>query len=87
MDQIHERTPMLDRHAPTFRFARQRCTNNRCVTVGTRLDVWRASFTDEVQKLAGKSGQSAHVSIGLSEQLPRLREELVRGMTSRIGLF
>jgi hypothetical protein len=42
-----------------------------------------ASFTDEVQKLAGKSGQSAHVSVDLSGELsPRLREELAkRGMT------
>ena len=36
-----------------------------------------ASFTDEVQKLAGKSGQSAHVSVDLSGEVsPRLREEL-----------
>src|SRR5215467_1326836 len=42
-----------------------------------------ASFTDEVQRLAGKSGQSAHVSVGLSGEIsPRLREELEkRGMT------
>jgi hypothetical protein len=42
-----------------------------------------ASFTDEVQKLAAKSGQSAHVSVGLSGEVsPRLREELEkRGMT------
>jgi hypothetical protein len=42
-----------------------------------------ASFTDEVQKLAGKSGQSAHVYVGLSGEVsPRLREELEkRGMT------
>ena len=40
-------------------------------------------FTDEVQKLAGKSGQSAHVSVGLSGEIsPRLLEELEkRGMT------
>jgi hypothetical protein len=36
-----------------------------------------ASFTDEVQKLAGKSGQSAHVLVALSGEVsPRLREEL-----------
>jgi hypothetical protein len=42
-----------------------------------------ATFTDEVQKLAGKSGQSAHVSVGLSgEASPRLHQELEkRGMT------
>ncbi len=42
-----------------------------------------ASFTDEVQKLAAKSDQSAHVFVGLSGEIsPRLREELgKRGMT------
>ena len=42
-----------------------------------------ATFTDDVQKLAGKSGQSTHVSIDLSGEVsPRLREELEkRGMT------
>ena len=42
-----------------------------------------AGFTDDVQKLAGKSGQNAHVFVGLSGQVsPRLREELEkRGMT------
>jgi len=42
-----------------------------------------ASFTDAVQKLARKSGQSAHVSVDLSGEVsPRLREELEkRGMT------
>jgi hypothetical protein len=36
-----------------------------------------ASFTDEVQKLAEKSGQSVHVVVGLSGEVsPRLREEL-----------
>jgi hypothetical protein len=42
-----------------------------------------AGFTAEVQKLAGKSGQSAHVSVDLSGQVsPRLREELEkRGIT------
>jgi hypothetical protein len=42
-----------------------------------------ASFTDEVQKLAGKSGQSAHMLVGLSGEVsPRLREELEkRGIT------
>jgi hypothetical protein len=41
------------------------------------------SFTDVVQKLGAKSGQSAHVSVGLSGEVsPRLREELEkRGMT------
>lgn len=42
-----------------------------------------ASFTAEVQKLAAKSGQGAHVFVGLSGQVsPRLREELEkRGVT------
>src|SRR5215471_10624381 len=42
-----------------------------------------ASFTDEVQKLAEKSGQGAHVFVGLSGQVsPRLHEELEkRGIT------
>jgi len=42
-----------------------------------------ASFTDDVQKLAGKSGQSTRVSIDLSGEIsPRLREELEkRGIT------
>ncbi len=42
-----------------------------------------ARFTDEVQKLADKSGQGAHVFVGLSGQVsPRLRQELeTRGFT------
>jgi len=42
-----------------------------------------ASFTDDVQKLAGKSSQNAHVFVGLSGEVsPRLREELEkRGIT------
>jgi len=42
-----------------------------------------AAFTDEVQKFAEKSGQGAHVFVGLSGQVsPRLREELEkRGIT------
>ena len=48
--------------------------------------VWTAgaaSFTDDLQKLSGKSCQSAHISIDLSGQVsPRLREELEkRGIT------
>ena len=36
-----------------------------------------ASFTSDVQKLAGKSGQNAHISVDLSGQVsPLLREEL-----------
>jgi len=36
-----------------------------------------ATFTDDVQKLAGKSGQSAHITVDLSGEVsPRLREEL-----------
>jgi hypothetical protein len=42
-----------------------------------------ASFTDDVQKLAAKSNQSAHISVDLSGEVsPRLREELEkRGIT------
>jgi hypothetical protein len=42
-----------------------------------------ASFTDDVKKLAGKSGQSAHITVDLSGEVsPRLREELEkRGIT------
>jgi hypothetical protein len=42
-----------------------------------------ANFTDAVQKFAGKSGQSAHISVDLSGEVsPRLRQELEkRGMT------
>ena len=42
-----------------------------------------ASFTDQVQKLAGKSGQTTRVFVGLSGEVsPRLRQELeTRGMT------
>ena len=41
-----------------------------------------ASFTDDVQKLAGKSNPGAHISVDLSGEIsPRLREELEkRGM-------
>jgi len=44
-----------------------------------------ASFTADVQKLAGKSGQNTHISVDLSGQVsPRLREELEkRGITVR----
>ena len=42
-----------------------------------------ASFTDQVQKLAGTSGQTTRVFVGLSGEVsPRLRQELeTRGMT------
>ena len=42
-----------------------------------------ASFTDDVQKLAAKSGQSPHITVDLSGEVsPRLREELEkRGIT------
>ncbi|PYI48517.1 MAG: hypothetical protein DMF11_03355 [Verrucomicrobia bacterium] len=42
-----------------------------------------AGFTDEAQKLADKSGQGAHLFVGLSGQVsPRLRQELeARGFT------
>ena len=42
-----------------------------------------ASFTDDMQKLAAKSGQNVHMFVGLSGEIsPRLREELgKRGVT------
>jgi hypothetical protein len=44
------------------------------------------SFTDVVQKLGAKSGQSAHVSVGLSGEVsPRLREELEKARDDRPG--
>jgi len=47
-----------------------------------------ASFTDDVQKLAGKSNPSAHVSVDLSGEIsPRLRAELEkRGITVQARL-
>lgn len=80
MDQIHEKTPIarivMLRDFPIC------MAKDGTVMVALQWDyaAWTsgaAAFTEEVQKLAGKSGQSAHVFVGLSGQVsPRLREEL-----------
>jgi hypothetical protein len=86
MDQIDQKTPiariLMLRDFPIC------VAKDGTIIVALQWDyaAWTsgaASFTDEVQKLAGKSGQSAHVSVDLSGELsPRLREELAkRGMT------
>src|SRR6267378_1230192 len=86
MNQIHQKTPIarivMLRDFPIC------VAKDGTIIVALQWDyaAWTsgaASFTDEVQKLAGKSGQSAHVSVGLSGEVsPRLREELEkRGMT------
>jgi hypothetical protein len=86
MDQINQKTP----------FARIVMLNDFPICVakdGTIIvalqwdyAAWTsgaAGFTDEVQKLAQKSGQNTHVSVDLSGEVsPRLRNELEkRGMT------
>jgi len=86
MNQIHEKTP-IDRIVMLRDFPI--CVaKDGTIIVALQWDyaAWTAgaaSFTDEVQKLAGKSGQSGHVFVGLSGQIsPRLREELEkRGIT------
>ena len=86
MNQIHEKTPIarivMLRDFPIC------VARDGTIIVALQWDyaAWTsgaASFTDEVQKLAGKSGQNAHVLVGLSGEVsPRLREELEkRGMT------
>jgi hypothetical protein len=86
MNQIHEKTPIariVMLHDFPICVAK-----DGTIIVALQWDyaAWTsgaASFTDEVQKLAGKPGQSAHVFVGLSGEVsPRLREELEkRGMT------
>ena len=86
MNQIHEKTPIarivMLRDFPIC------VAKDGTIIVALQWDyaAWTsgaASFTDEVQKLAEKSGQSGHVFVGLSGQIaPRLREELEkRGIT------
>lgn len=86
MDQINQKTPiarivMLDDFPICV-------AKDGTIIVALEWDyaAWTpgaASFTDEVQKLAGKSGQNAHVFVALSGDVsPRLREELEkRGVT------
>jgi hypothetical protein len=86
MDQINQKTPIarivMLRDFPIC------VAKDGTIIVALQWDyaAWTAgaaSFTDDVQKFAGKSGQSAHVSVELSGEVsPRLREELEkRGIT------
>jgi hypothetical protein len=86
MDQINEKTPIarivMLRDFPVC------VAKDGTIIVALQWDyaAWTpgaAAFTDQVQKFAGKSGQVAHVFVGLSGEVsPRLREELQkRGMT------
>ena len=86
MDQINQKTPIAKivmlRDFPIC------IAKDGTIIVALQWDyaAWTsgaASFTDDVQKLAGKSGQSAHISVDLSGEVsPLLREELEkRGMT------
>ena len=86
MDQINQKTPIarivMLRDFPIC------VAKDGTIIVALQWDyaAWTsgaASFTDEVQKLAEKSGQTGHVFVGLSGQIsPRLREELEkRGIT------
>jgi hypothetical protein len=86
MNQIHEKTP-LARIVMLNDFPI--CVaNDGTIIVALQWDyaAWTsgaAGFTDQVQKLAEKSGQGAHVFVGLSGEVsPRLRQELeTRGFT------
>ena len=86
MDQINQKTPIA-RIVMLGDFPI--CVAiDRTIIVALQWDyaAWTpgaASFTDDVQTLAGKSGQNAHISVDLSGEVsPRLREELEkRGMT------
>ena len=86
MDQIHQKTPIariiMLRDFPVC------VAKDGTIIVALQWDyaAWTpgaANFTDEVQKLSGKSGQNEHVTVDLSGEVsPRLREELEkRGMT------
>jgi hypothetical protein len=86
MDQINQKTPIarivMLRDFPIC------VAKDGIIIVALQWDyaAWTAgaaSFTNDVQKLAGKSGQSAHISVDLSGEVsPRLREELEkRGIT------
>jgi hypothetical protein len=86
MDQINEKTPLarivMLRDFPIC------VAKDRTIIVALQWDyaAWTpgaASFTEEVQKLAEKTPQAAHVFVGLSGEVSRrLRQELEkRGMT------
>ena len=80
MDQINQKTPIAKivmlRDFPIC------VAKDGTIIVALQWDyaAWTsgaASFTTDVQKLAGKSGQSAHISVDLSGEVsPLLREEL-----------
>src|ERR1043166_3107823 len=80
MDQINQKTPItrivMLRDFPIC------VAKDGTIIVALQWDyaAWTAgaaSFTDDVQKLAAKSGQNAHVSVDLSGEVsPRLRNEL-----------
>ena len=86
MNQIHEKTPIA-RIAMLHDFPI--CiAKDGTIIVALQWDyaAWTSGasgFTDDVKKLAEKSGQGAHVFVGLSGQIsPRLRQELeTRGFT------
>src|SRR5215468_10071362 len=79
MDQIHQKTPIarivMLRDFPVC------VAKDGTIIVALQWDyaAWTAGaagFTDEVQKLAGKSGQGTRVFVGLSGEIsPRLRQE------------
>jgi hypothetical protein len=80
MNQIHEKTPIarivMLRDFPVC------VAKDGTIVVALQWDyaAWTAGaagFTDEVQKLAEKSGEGTHVFVGLSGEVsPRLRQEL-----------
>ena len=80
MDQIHEKMPVA-RIVMLHDFPICVATDGTII-VALQWDyaAWTsgaASFIDEVQKLAEKSGQMAHMFVGLSGEVsPRLRQEL-----------
>src|SRR5215472_6598845 len=80
MNQIHEKMPIA-RIAMLHDFP-VCVAKDGTIVVALQWDyaAWTsgaAAFTDDVQKLAEKSGQKAHISVDLSGEVsPRLREEL-----------
>jgi len=86
MDQINQKTPIAK--IVMLRDFPNCVAKDGTIIVALQWDyaAWTAgaaSFTDDVQKLAGKSGQNTHVSVDLSGEVsPRLRAELEkRGIT------
>jgi len=86
MDQINQKTPIA--RIVMLRDFPISVAKDGTIIVALQWDyaAWTsgaASFTDAVQKVAGKSAQSPRVLVGLSGEVsPRLREELEkRGMT------